>query len=299
MALKKTSLIGLTIVAVWCLLPLLAAEGAAPAVEVEIQSRFTGSSALGADGARVSQDSSLVDLTIPLAGSGHLGLGADLIVQRLGFHFSETGGSFPGGTAPLAAAEVATLKPTVIFHPTPRWTLVGSGTVQYAGGDHALSGDSRLFSGSVGAIYQHAPERKIGLGIQVAGRLKAAARIIPFPLIDWRISDRWSLTALDGESGTLGCRMTDTMRVIGRLEFQSQDIRLKRSSSIPSGIMRYEAFPLSVGLEFRPNKHLTVTVDGGAALAQQYRFEDERGHLLRAGEIHSPWIGTLDFDYDF
>jgi Domain of unknown function (DUF6268) len=293
------SAFGSIVVAAICFLPPLVADEAAPGIEVEARSRITGSSTLAPAGGRVSEVSNQVDLSLPVAGSSEFGLELDVIGEHLDFHFKDFGRFLPGRAAPLTAVEVVTLQPTVIFTPTPRWSFVGSGSIQSAGGGNARLGDSTLLSGSAGAIYQYAANRKIGIGIQVEEQMRAPARIIPFPLVDWRISDRWAILALDGESARLSYRATDTLSIIGRLEFQSQDIRLKTSSSIPAGIVRYEAFPLSAGIEYRPNKHLTINADCGAAIAQKYRFEDERGHLLRAGGAHSPWIGTLDIDYSF
>ena len=296
---RMSSKFALMTFALLCSAPPSAADGAQPGIDVEIQSRITGNSSLGPDGGKISQMSNLLDLSLPVAGTSKFGLGVDLVVEHLDFHFHDAAGFLPGRPAPLAAAEVGSLQPTALFTPAQHWSFVGSGTVQYAGSENARLGDSTLLSGSVGAFYEQTGNRKIGLGIQVAQQMRASAQILPFPIVDWRFSDRWSLEALDGESGRLSYRVTTAFSVVGQLEFRSQDIRLGRSSSIRSGIMRYEAFPLSLSIEYRSARGLAVSAGGGAAVAQKYRFEDEHGYLVQEGAAHSPWLGTLDIDFSF
>ena len=296
---KKWSVLGLIAAASWCWAIPLAAEEAAPGVEADAQSRFTASSNLAASGGRVSQWSNSIDLSAPVAGSSAYGLGLDLIAERLEFHFSDFSGFLPGRSPPLSGASVITLQPTVALTPSRSWSLIESALVQHAGADGARSGDATLWGGSVAAAYQYAANLKIGLGFEVLQRMNASALFVPFPIIDWRISDRWSLLSVDGETGRLSFAFTRTLSGFGQLEFQSQDIRLGRSASIPSGIMRYEAYPLSLGIQWKPRPRLTASLSAGEAVAQKYRFEDGGGRLLRSSATHAPLIGALEIDCSF
>ena len=297
--LKPYSAVGLLAALTFCLLRPLAAEEAPPPVEVDFQARFTADSSLGPGAARISQSSNLVDFFAPVAGSSAFGLGVDLILERLDFHICNFDGFLPGRSSPLSAASMVTLQPTLVLMPSRSWSLIVSPMVQYAGANGADSHDSILMSGSLAATWQFAAEKKLGLGFDVSQRLGGSAAVFPFPVIDWHFSERWSLLSIDGESGRLSCVLTRAWSVFGQLEFLWRDLRLSRSSSIPSGILRYEAFPLSVGLQYKPNRHFTAAVMGGAALSQQYRFVDEHGEPLGTSGNHSPMIATFALNYAF
>jgi hypothetical protein len=278
---------------------LLAAEDSASAVEAEFQSRFAASSDLASGGGAVSQAYESIDLSLPVAGFGGGGLGVDLSAERLQFHFSNFGLFLAGRAPPLSGADLLTLQPNLVIAPNHQWSLIGSALVQYAGADHASTSAAGLWGASVGAVDQASPTLKVGLGVEVEERMKASALVLPYPIIDWHLSDRWVLTSLDGTTGRLAYACTEAWSVFGQLEFQEQDIRLRRTSSIPSGIVRYEAYPLSVGILWKPHPRLTASCWVGEALDQSYRFEDQNGRLLRASLSRSPGIATLDLDYSF
>jgi len=277
----------------------LAAEEGAPGVEADLESRIFASSNLAAGRSGVSQWSSSIDLSAPVAGSDAFGLGVDVVAERLGFGFQNFGGFIPGKASPLSGASVLSLQPTLALTPSTRWSLIESAQVQYAGAGDARLRDAALWAGSSAVACQYDVGLKIGFGIEVEQRMRASALILPFPIIDWRISDRWSLVSLDGESGRLACSITKFLGVYGQLEFQSQDLRLGRLSSLPSGILRYEAYPLTVGIQWKPGPHTTASVYGGEAISQSYRFESARGDLLGLGATHAPILGGFEIDCSF
>jgi hypothetical protein len=277
----------------------LVAQDASSAVEADFQYRSTGSASLAPTGGAVAQAYESLDLSLPIAGSETNGLGIDLIAERFQFRFRNFGGFIPGRAAPLARASILTAQPNLILTPAPHWTLVGSGMIQNAGADQAAVHSATLAGASVAAAYQFSPALRLGLGVEEEQRFKASALILPFPIIDWHITDQWSLTSLDGESGRLAYAISHAWSAFGQLEFLSQDIRLGRSSSLPSGILRYEGYPLSFGIQWQPRRHLSIALSGGAALAQDYRFEDKHGRLLGASSSQSPGLGTLEIVYGF
>jgi hypothetical protein len=278
---------------------LSAADDAGSGVEADFQSRFAANSDLASGGGTISQAYESLDLSLPVAGSEANGLGVEVIGQRLQFHFANFNRFLPGRAAPLSGASVVTLQPTVILTPARSWSLIGSGLVQEAGADHAASRDSTLWGGSVAAAYQASATLKLGVGIEVEQRMKASALVLPYPIIDWHISDRWSLASLDGETGRLAYACNGAWSIFGQLEFLSQDIRLRPSSSIPSGILRSESYPLSLGVQWKPRPRLAVSGWVGQALDASYQFEDRNGRLLRASGSHEPLVGTIDLDCKF
>jgi hypothetical protein len=282
-----------------CGLRPLAAQEAATAVEADFQSRFTANADLAPGGGAVSQWSDSLDLSLPVAGSGAYGLGVDLIADRYGFGFNNFSLFLPGKTPPVANASVFTFQPTLVLTPAKPWSLIGSVLLEYAGADHASTNGAMLWGGSVAAAYQTGPGLKLGLGVEGMQQMKASAWYFPFPIVDWRISERWSLVSTDGETGRLAYAAASTVSLFGQLEFEEQDLRLARSSSLPSGIVRYEAYPLSLGVQWKPCPHLTVDLSAGEAVAQDYDFADAQGRLLRDSAQHAPALGTLELDCPF
>lgn len=288
---------GVILIALVFSLP-LAAEEAVPPVEIDTTARIIADAPLGPDQAGVAQRSGTVDFFTPVAGSERCGLGLDLIAEECIFHFRDFSDFLPGQPAPLSHAEVVTLQPTLAVAATSSWSLVASTQLQYAGSPGARFKDAFLSTGSVGAFYGK-KNLKIGLSLEVEQRLSGSALIVPFPIIDWHFLDRWHLTALDGQSGRLSYALSDDLSCFGQLEFQSQDIRLGRRSSIPSGILRYEAFPLFGGIQYKAAPHFVASLGGGASLAQRYRFEDKRGRLEGVSIQKSPFICILELDCRF
>ena len=276
-----------------------AAEDASAAVEADLLYRSTADAGLAAGGGTIGQAYESIDLSLPIAGSETNGLGVDLIAERFRFHFGNFGAFLPGRAAPLAYASVLTFQPNLILTPAPHWSLLGSGLVQYAGANQSGSHGATLGGASIAAVYQASSTLRLGFGIEDEQRFKASALVLPFPIIDWHITDRWSLTSVDGESGRLTRALSPAWSAFGQLEFFSQDLRLGRSSSIPSGIVRYEAYPLSLGVQWQPRPHFSLALSAGAALGQDYRFEDRNGRLLRASRTQSPGLGTLELIYGF
>jgi hypothetical protein len=277
----------------------VAAQEASSAVEADFQSRSTASARLASGGGTIAQAYESMDLSLPVAGSETNGLGVDLIAQRFQFRFGDFAGFLSGRSAPLANASVFTLQPNLILTPAAHWALLGSGLIQYAGADQASTHGSTLGGASIAVADQASTTLRLGLGVEVEQRLKASALVLPFPIIDWHITDQWSLTSLDGESGRLAYAFSHAWSAFGQLEFLSQDLRLGRSSSLSSGVMRYEAYPLSFGVQWQPRPHLSLALSGGEALGQDYRFEDKNGRLLRASSTQSPGLGTLEIIYGF
>ncbi len=290
---------GLMAISSWILLRPAAADEIEPTVEIDVRSRLTATARLVADNARVSQWSNLIDFSVPVAGSKAFGLGLDFVTEQLEFDFRDFGELLLGRSSPLARASVITVQPTLLLTPTPLWSLVGSGSLQYSGAESARSRDSVLMNGSLAAAYQYTAALKIGLGLAITQRMSGPALYLPFPIIDWRISARWSLTAVDGESGQLMYTFAKGLGVFGQLEYQSRDIRLGRSSSIPSGVLRYEAFLLGLGIQCKTGQHLTASVYSGVAVAQRYRFADENGRWLLTSKNHSPPVASVELDYRF
>jgi len=287
------------IAAAWLLPSPAAADDAAATVEAEFQSRFTARSGLASGAGAVSQWNDSLDLSLPVAGSAAYGLGVDLTAERLEFGFGDFGGFLTGKAAPLANASVLTVQPTLVLTPAGPWSYIESAVVQYAGADHASTNGAVLWGGSAAAAYRATATFKIGLGLEGMQRMEAAAWFFPFPIVDWHISDRWSLTSVDGQTGRLAYAVARTVSLFGQLEFQEQDIRLARSSSLPSGIVRYETYPLSLGWEWKPGPHLKTALSAGAAVAQAYHFADAQGRLLRDSDRHAPAVATFEIDCSF
>ncbi len=278
---------------------LWAENEAAPDFEVDAQNRFIADTHLASHGTEISQDLTSVDFSAPLAGSAAYGLGIDLIAERFAFGFRNFNRFLPGRAAPLSGATGLTAQPTVELTTVRDWAFIASGQVETLGANGAHLDDSALVSGSLAVAFSHSKTLKIGLGVEVDQRLSASPLILPFPIIDWKISDRWSVLSDDGQTGRLVYHLRGPFSLFAALEFDSRDVRLSRSSSLPSGIMRYEALPVSLGMQWKVNPSCTAAIAAGRAFAQQYRFEDRQGGLLRASDTRGPPLGSLELDFHF
>lgn len=281
------------------LLRLSADELSAPGAEVDLQFFRFGSIHLDTSTARVSLTTESIDLSFPLAGSAWMGLEADLYGERQRYQFNDFSFFINGRASPLSQARDFELQPSFLLMPKGPWSVAVSPKLQYSNAQHASLEEGRLWSLSVATFYQSAGKLKLGIGLNASQRMQGSALILPFPVIDWQMSEHWALRALDGESGRLAYRAGAQLSFYGEMRFESRDIRLAGNSSIPSGVLRTEDFPVLIGAEYHVSQHISLQIAAGRALAETFRFEDRDGRLLRVSQIHSPFLTRIEADLTF
>ena len=165
------------------------------------------------------------------------------------------------------------------------WQLVLGGTISWGGDFDASFSDGLGGSGLLGVTYRFSPRFSVTPGVLALARLEDDALVIPVIGLDWEISDAWRLRSI-GPGAELSWRADDTWTFFLRGLYRPRDFRLAPDAAVPSGVLRERAFPVSLGVEWKPTSRVTATVFGGAILGGNLRLTEDDG-----GEIY-------DEDYD-
>jgi len=273
-------------------------DSASTGPEIDVTYQQTGRSGFHSNQTTLSEDQINLDISIPLVGNENQGVETDFILQRDYYTIKRFQSSVGLLSSPIARANVSSWQISGITPLNSQWSLLGVGEIgTYAASDAALS---RSFAEQVsfGSVYTFAGTKaKLGLGLELENRVGGARRILPFPLIDWKITDQISLLSFDGSSGKLSYHVNRAVTLFGQLEFESYDLRLSKHSSLRSGIIREESFPVTAGIRWQINRHLSLSSSIGVAWGQTYRFETDGGSTVFDGHTHHPMIAAFELDF--
>jgi hypothetical protein len=165
------------------------------------------------------------------------------------------------------------------------WQLVLGGTVSWGGDLDASFSDGLGGSALLGVTYRFSPRFSVTPGVLALARLEDDALVIPVLGLDWEINDSWRLRSI-GPGAELTWSAADDWGFFLRGLYRPRDFRLAADAAVPSGVLRERAFPVSVGVEWKPTSRVTATVFGGAIFGGNLRLTEEDG-----GEVY-------DDDYD-
>ncbi|GJQ29216.1 MAG: hypothetical protein HBSAPP03_11000 [Phycisphaerae bacterium] len=167
---------------------------------------------------------------------------------------------------------------------SPQWhvILAASADASYeVGADFA---DSLTFGGRVGATYSAHERLTVGLGVLVSTRLEDDPIIIPFPILDWQITDQWSLRT--GRGSARGVRLEVAFAPNESLTFslgggvEAREFRLDDAGPIPDGVGRDWKAPVSLAVEWKLGEQVTLLGEAGVNLWQNYTIDDANGDEL-------------------
>ncbi len=163
------------------------------------------------------------------------------------------------------------------------WGMFVGGDVRFAGEHGADAGDSVTGGGFGGVTYDVSDRLTLGIGLSVRTRLEDNARIIPIPVVDFRITDEWRLST-DGPGLKLSYTPDPayTIYIAGRWE--AREFRMDEDGPLPGGVARDERVPIVLGATWRPND--TITLDGfvGAVVWNEYEFINSAGTTIAETE---------------
>jgi hypothetical protein len=174
-----------------------------------------------------------------------------------------------------------------------RWTLFVLPTVRTALEDGAALKDSFMGGGFAGFTYRFGDRLTIGPGIGVITEIEDTPTVFPVLLIDWKISERFSLSTGRGMGATMGpglvlsCKASKkwTVSLGGRIE--KLRFRLNSNGPSPGGVGEDRSFPLFAGVTWRFLPMGRISLAGGVELGEEHRLFDPQGNLL-AKEYYDP-----------
>ena len=177
-----------------------------------------------------------------------------------------------------------------------RWSL-GEGWMAFAvpvlrftwEGEASLE-DSVTGGGIVGAAYRFSDSLTLGPGIGISTEIEDDASIFPILIIRWAINDQLTLETGKGVAASVGpgvflnWKISDQWAAFVGARYEKLRFRLDDKGPYDNGVGEDRAFPILGGLTWELSEAAEVSVLAGAALAGEFRLEDDGGDLIAEDE---------------
>ncbi len=172
------------------------------------------------------------------------------------------------------------------------WAVILGGLGRVQGESGANFGDSLTAGGFVGAGYSFSKESWIDFGVGVFSRLEDDPLVIPYLNLRLPINDRVRFE-VSGLDAAIVAEVSDTVEVAlkGRVEYR--DFRLDDSRPAWSnGVVTDLRVPIGLEVAWMPVPGLTLAIEGGVTVYQEFEFLDSDGdHLSDVETEPAPYIG--------
>jgi len=173
------------------------------------------------------------------------------------------------------------------------WMGFVSPTLRYSAMDGADFDDALTGGGVAAFSYRYNDRLSVGGGFAVMTQLEDDTQVIPILIIDWKITDTWSLQTLQGTGAAPGPGLTLSWQPNERWlvsfggRYEELRFRLSESGAVPGGIGEDRSFPVFTGIEYRINPKASIFFMGGIEVGGELSLEDREGRTL-VEEEHDP-----------
>ena len=108
-------------------------------------------------------------------------------------------------------------------------------------------------------------------------RLERSAIFLPLLQLKWKIDDKLSL-ATDNLGVKLTDKLSDQWAIYLRGSYEFHIYRLDNGNTVlPGGVTSDQRVPIAFGVEWNACKGLTISLEGGAVVYQEYKFYSSNG----------------------
>lgn len=216
-----------------------------------------------------------------------------------GYDFSGAGGL--GSLNPWEDIHTVSLGVPIRKGMGDNWTAFVLPSVRSTG-ESGAEFDDTLTGGVLGGFSYRVSDRlTIGPGIGVLSQLEDSATVIPILLIDWNISDRWSLTTGRGLGATLGPGLTLNYRPNDRWEFgiggryEKLRFRLDKNGTVAHGVGEDSSFPVFLSMTHTFDRGAHLSAVGGFEFGGELNLEDSTGKTVREASYDTGLFLGLTF----
>lgn len=180
------------------------------------------------------------------------------------------------------------------------WSIFAAPGVRFSGERGADFGDSLSYGGIFGSWKEFSPKLSLGPGFGVQTQIEDDPSFFPVIFIDWKLSDRISLTTGPSAGATLGpglslkYQICDHARFTIGARYEKRRFRLDNSSdAAPSGVGEDRTIPVFGALTFDAGDHWQMSVLGGVTFGSTLRLEDGSGKtLIERDSDPAPFFGV-------
>lgn len=173
-------------------------------------------------------------------------------------------------------------------------------------GESGANFDETMTGGVLGGFsYRFSDRLTIGPGIGVFSQLEESVTVIPILIIDWKITDKWSLDTGRGLGATLGPGLTlnyqpnKTWRFGIGGRYEKLRFRLDKNGVTESGVGEDSSFPLFINGTYSINPKANISLVGGFELGGELSLEDESGRTIKEESYDTAIFFGLAFNARF
>ncbi len=184
---------------------------------------------------------------------------------------------------PLEDTYEAGLSLLAIYAFDEQWYALARGSVVAGWADDADIGDAIFGTAAAGLGYRFSDNFSLALGGGFITRLEDNVGFLPLVVIDWQISETLSLKTT-GVGLTLASKLSEQWSVFLRGGGDFHQYRLDDSDnnlpeSLRGGAVNDTRVPVGIGLEWNPAAGLTLSLEGGVVVWQQFELRNDDEEL--------------------
>lgn len=209
-------------------------------------------------------------------------------------------GLVPGAVDPFDTVEEYEVRAGVMGKYQEKWNWAVIGRVRSEGESSADFSDTLQYGGVFSLAYQVNPKLSVGGSLLVMSSLEDDVRIIPLPVINWKIDeDTWSIATSDAGVQLL-YKSSETLLIRATLlSFSVREFRLDEKGPLPSGVIRETRVGLGVGADWNPKPKITVSGMIGAYPFMEYESFNSSGDDIADDETDAPLFITFGVTFRF
>ena len=222
--------------------------------------------------------------------------GVTLSYDYLDYSFSNPA-AFGGGTPWNIVQRYGVVVP-LTFGLRDGWSAGVAPSADWFKENGASTGDSLSWGATFSATRRFPDGNLLGLGIGVFDRIEETS-VLPFIIVDWRLSDRWRLVNPLASGPTGGAGLELDYRFDGGwtagvgAAYRVYRFRLSESGPTPNGVGEERGAPVFVRATRSLGKQLSLHLYAGVIVGGRLRVEDPSGNLLRQDDFDpAPLIGA-------
>jgi len=185
--------------------------------------------------------------------------------------------------------DINTIRLHALFNYTvdETWSVLGGPILIVSGEQDADTGDSTTGGAIAGARYIVHEDLTLGLVVGILSQIEDDTGLVAFPLVDWQISDPWSLKLGFTDLGSKGApgleisyKANDEWQFAGGIQMQTRRFRLDDEGSNPDGVGEDTSTPIYAKATYNVSSTCSVNGYVGVTAGGSLRVEDEDGDKL-------------------
>jgi len=167
-----------------------------------------------------------------------------------------------------------------------KWTVFLIPSLRSTGEPDADFSKTITGGGFTGVSYRFSDRLTIGPGIGAFTQFEESTTVFPVLIINWKITDKFSLETGGGLAETLGPGLTLSYRMNPKLRlavggrYEKLRFRLDKDGSEPDGIGEDSSFPIFSSCTYNINRKAAVSLVGGVETGGELKLENSKGHTI-------------------